>query len=184
MSKSLDIQIRITRKKLSPTSIQALQALDRYDLIVFTSKNARKCFSTELRERGICPPAQNKIIHVGPRADVLKHAIDTKRILFPRSAIAPFDIVRDMRKRGALVRVLPLYFTSVVPLSDIQHKTLLTGGYTRITFKSSSGVTGLLKQLRATERRQVLKIKVECIGQSTAKTAREAGFKRISIMRI
>lgn len=181
MKDPLEIQVSVRRLPLSPASVTAIRNLYRYDLIVFTSKNARKFFAQELRRRKVPFPRQSRIIQVGPRVDVLKFPIDNKHILFPRSAIAPFDIVLRMRARGATVRVIPLYTTHGVLLSRAKKELLVRGAVKRLYFKSPSGITGLLQQLRKKEKQTVLSIPALCIGETTAGAARAAGFKKVKI---
>jgi uroporphyrinogen-III synthase len=181
MKKLLEIRIKTTRIPLSHTSIQALRNLDRYDLIVFTSKNARKFFAQELTERHIALSRRIRIIQVGPRNDLLKFSLKDRWILFPRSALAPYDIVRHLRARDAVVRVIPLYTAHSIPLSRKHKESILRGEIGALYFKSPSGVTGLLRQFRKKERRIVQNIPVQCIGKTTATAARAAGFKRVSV---
>lgn len=177
----LEARITVHRLSLSPVSVRALYALSRYDLIVFTSKNARECFARALRERGISLPERARIVHVGPRMDLLAIPVRNTHILFPRSALAPFDIVRRLRARGATVRVLPLYTVSSVPLSLAQKRSLARGKVRQIRFRSPSGVFGFMRQLRKNERRGVCSIPARCIGKTTARAARAAGFKNVFI---
>ncbi|MDO8518008.1 MAG: uroporphyrinogen-III synthase [bacterium] len=181
MQKTLEIRVEVHRLPLSRASIVALRNLNRYDLVVCTSKNARKFFAVELKERRVQPAQRTTIIQVGPRRDLLKFPIDNMHILFPRSALAPYDIVRQLRARGAVVRVIPLYTTDSVPLSPPQKESLLRGEVARLAFKSPSGVHGLVGQLEKKEREVVFRIPAQCIGYTTARAAREAGFKKISI---
>lgn len=181
MSKTLEIQVAVRRLPLSRASIVALRNLNRYDLVVCTSKNARKFFMQALQECRVQLARHTPIVQVGPRRDLLQFPIDNARILFPRSAIAPYDIVRQIRARGATVRVIPLYTTDSVPISRPQKESLLRGEVARLAFKSPSGVQGLIRQLGRKEREVVCHIKAECIGTTTARAAREAGFKKISI---
>ncbi|TSC69069.1 MAG: uroporphyrinogen-III synthase/uroporphyrinogen-III C-methyltransferase [Parcubacteria group bacterium Gr01-1014_56] len=181
MQKTLEIQVRMKRLRLSRTSVRALHNLNRYDLIVFTSKNARAFFMSELEERHIAAPRRARMVTVGPRHELLRLSPLGKRILFPRSAIAPYDIVRSLRARGAVVRVIPLYTTLGTPLSRGEKEALLRGAITLLYFRSPSGITGLLGQLSKKEKLMVRKIPAQCIGPTTARAAREAGFNKVSI---
>ena len=173
--------IKTTRIPLSRASMQALRNLDRYSLIVFTSKHAKQCFAQALQEERIPLPRRIRVVQVGPRNDLLKLPLKHEHILFPRSAIAPYDIVRRLRARGAVVRPLPLYTTRGTALSDRHKRSLLSGAVGALYFKSPSGVTGLLGQFRKKEKKIIQAIPATCIGQTTAAAARAAGFKRISI---
>ncbi len=177
----LTVQIAVRRLPLSGASLKALRQASQYDYVVFTSKNARTIFTQELAERRIALPRHSRIIQVGPRADLLKAKLAGKRILFPRSAVAPHDIVRRLRSKGAVVRVVPLYTTNGVPLSCREHESLLSGRIKQFYFKSPSGVLGLLWQLRGHGRQVVLATPARCIGATTAAAARKAGFKKVFI---
>ena len=205
MSKTLEIRIRVTPKKLSRAASQVLEHIDRYDWILFTSKNTVLFFSTQIGKKKI--PQTVRIAAVGPEtAKALRdikypvHMVPKKftvnemikgignvkgsHILFPRSAIAPQDAIKILRALGTYVRVLPLYTTEAVQLSRTVKLALLQGVYTRLIFKSPSGVHGLIKQLNSKEKKIVCKIRVQCIGPTTAQAAKEAGFKNISIKRV
>lgn len=181
MHKTLHIGVETHALRLSRTSQGALRHHDRYDIIAFTSKNARRFFDDQLIRMGVALPTKNRVLHVGPREDVLKHAIDDKRILFPRSDIAPADILDKLRARGAVVRSVPLYTAIGKRLSSQVRKTLTAGAYDSLYFKSPSGVSGLLRQFRGKARQDILKLEAICIGDTTAAAARAGGFKKVSI---
>lgn len=181
MARTLKVQVEVCRVPLSRTSLNAIQNIDHFDFVVTTSKNARFFFRQLLRERRIKKP-HIPIISVGPRRDLLKFSIDNKRLLFPRSAIAPLDIVRKLRARGAIVCILPLYSTRGVPLSQRDKAALANGDISKLYFRSPSGVSGLLRQLRGKLRKKVLRLPAECIGETTAASARRAGFTRVSVV--
>lgn len=179
MSKTFEANIELERLPLTTAAALALQHVDRYDLVVFTSKNAKRFFDDILRERRIAPPSAARIRIVGPRNDLLKLAARDKRILFPRSSVAPFDIVRKLRARGASVRALALYTTRGAVLQKIEKEKLLRGDYAALYFKSPSGVQGFLRQFTPPQRRMLQLIPARCIGPTTAKAAREAGFAKV-----
>jgi uroporphyrinogen-III synthase len=202
MRSTLEIQVQVQPLPLSPTASRALTHLSDYDWILFTSKNAVTFFVDELRSRRISLPASVRVAAVGPetaralRAAGLRAAIVPKhptvsdmirrmgkvegaRILFPRSAIAPSDAIQALRKKGASVRVVPLYTTVAHTLSPRVKSDLLKGSYTRLSFKSPSGVEGLLRQLSRREKEIVLKFPAVCIGPTTRQAAQKAGFRRV-----
>jgi uroporphyrinogen-III synthase len=207
MSKTLEIRIRVTRQKLSRSASQALTHIGRYDWILFTSKNAVTFFAQEFRRRHSTLPLAARIAAVGPETaralrtagfpvhiipkrftvrDMLKAIGNVKglRILFPRSAIAPHAAIRALRRRGARVSVVPLYTATAMPLSHVVKRGLLAGSYAQLTFKSPSGVHGLLRQLNSREKQVVRKIPVQCIGPTTVRTARTAGFREVSLTEV
>jgi len=203
MSHTLEIRVRVTPRKLSRTGLRAIERIERYDWILFTSKNAAACFAREMRKRRLALSPTSRVAAVGPEtAAALRslgfpvHSMPARftvramvnsmksvnglRVLFPRSAIAPPDAIRILRKRGARVTVVPLYTTTVRPLAHTVKRALLAGSYTGLTFKSPSGVHGLMRQLRSKEKHMVRTIPAQCIGPTTKRVAREAGFKHIT----
>jgi uroporphyrinogen-III synthase len=184
MQKILEIRVKVKRIPLSYTSIQALRNIDRYHMVVFTSKNARKFLAQALRQYAAKSPLPSQIIQVGPRADLLKFSLNGKHIFFPRSAMAPHDIVKKMRRRGAVVRVVQLYTPSGITLSPTQKRSLLAGKIKNIYFSSPSGIDGLLRQVPRSRRKIIFAIHALCIGKTTAQAARAAGFKQVSIKKL
>jgi uroporphyrinogen-III synthase len=180
MKGELEVRVVVKRLPLSPTSVGALRHLERYDVIVFTSKYARAFFEQELQRRGISLP-RDRVIQVGPRNDLLKKALKGKRILFPRSALAPPEIIRKLRAMRSIVHVIPLYTAEGKPLSSVEKKRLQQGSIEQLYFKSPSGISGFLSQFRGRERTAVLSIPARCIGETTASAARKSGFKKVFI---
>ena len=184
MSATLQIKVKVLLLPLSRASIRAIHNLVRYEYVVFTSKNARKLFGQVLRELRLKPLRNYQIIQVGPRADILKFQLRGKRVLFPRSTLAPYDIVRKMRVRGTIVRTIYFYTAHGVQLSGAQRKSLIMGKVKKLYFKSPSGIDGLLRQFRGRERTIILAIPALCIGKTTAQAARRIGFKQVSVKNV
>ena len=207
MSKELQIQVRVSRLALSPTAARVLGRLDEYDWILFTSQNAVAFFMQELRQMNMRFPKGLRIAAVGPQTagaltllGVVVHVIPEqyevshmlrdlgdvagKRVLFPRSAIAPPFAVESLRARGASVRVLPLYTAKARVLSRTVKRAIREGHYTKLMFTSPSGVLGFMKQLNKKEKLIVREIAVCCIGPITAQAAQNAGFTVVSIKRV
>jgi uroporphyrinogen-III synthase len=178
MKGEFEVRVALERLPLSRSSAKALRHLERYDTLVFTSKNAEAFFKKELRRK---VPAHLRVIRVGPRNDLLKFDFKGTHILFPRSELAPSDIVRKLRRKGAVVRVVLLYVPKVAPLSRSQREQLSSGATEQLYFKSPSGIHGLLRQFRGVRRAAILSIRARCIGETTAAAARKAGFKRVFI---
>lgn len=184
MGQTLEIRVEFERLPLSRGAADSLGHLSRYDAIVFTSKNAERFFVQELRARGIARPKHILYIRVGPRADLLKLELKSKRILFPRSALAPHDIVKKLRARGVQVRTLTLYTSYGKKLSRTERKKIFSGAIEAFYFKSPSGISGLLRQLRPAEKEIVRMIPAICIGVTTASAARTSGWKKVSIKKV
>jgi uroporphyrinogen-III synthase len=184
MSATLEVKVTVRRLPLSRASVRALRDASHYDYVALTSKNARRLFIQTLRDLGAELPASSRIMRVGPRADLLKFPWRGKRVLFPRSALAPYDIVKRLRARGATVRPIALYTAHGVPLSPAQKKALLAGKIRQLYFRSPSGIDGFLRQFRGRDRKTVLSLPALCIGGTTAQAARKAGFGRVSIKNV
>lgn len=183
VGRALKIRVKLRRLALSRSAVEALRHGERYDFIAFTSKHARTFFREALQEYGIKTP-NTPVLVVGPRNNLLAFDIDNKRILFPRSAIAPADILKRLRKRGAIVRTIRLYTVQRVPLLPSLKKQLAQGEISEIQFRSPSGVVGFLRQLRGAVKKRALAIRAQCIGETTAQAARQAGFTQVTITNI
>jgi uroporphyrinogen-III synthase len=180
MARILEAKIEVIRLPLSKFAVSILHHLDRYDIIAFTSKHAHRFFYEALREHNI-PKPRVRVLRVGPREDLLRHDIDTKKILFPRSALAPSDILKKLRQHGATVRTIRLYTARGATLSPSAKRAFYQNTIDALRFKSPSGIYGILGQLRGVARKNALKLPALCIGSTTLAAARRAGFKRVSI---
>jgi len=206
MHRSFEMQITTKPLTLSATARRALKNANRYDWILFTSQHAVSYFIEALRKGRVVYPSAPHIAAVGPKtADALRalgftvrivpeqytsahliRALGTvrgMRILFPRSAVALYDAVRELRMHGARVQTIPLYTAQAARLSQAQKKRLVSGFYQKLLFKSPSGVTGFIRQFSVRERAHLCEITVQAIGQTTARAARKAGFKKVQIER-
>jgi uroporphyrinogen III methyltransferase/synthase len=201
--KTLTVEVRVVRKELSRAASRALDAVSEYDWVLFTSKNAVTFFVQEVRKRKIQVSNAVRIAAVGPEtaaalraagfsADVIPErftvrdmvkslgSLKGKRVLFPRSAVAPQEPIQILRAQGARVNVVPLYYPVAVTLSQSTRRELVDCGYSHLEFKSPSGITGFMRQLSAGEKAVVRTIPALCIGPTTAKAAKEAGFRHVS----
>lgn len=184
MHKVFEAKIKLRRLPLGARDIRALKNLKLFDALICTSKNAEIFFKQELRARKLNIPAHVKIIRVGPRKDLLKFNFKNKKILFPRSAKAPADIIKQLRARGAQVTALKLYEPLPVPLKSTERRALVSGDVKEIYFKSSSAIESVLGQLSAPEGRIIKSIAAVCIGTTTAAAARKAGFSKVKVKRL
>jgi uroporphyrinogen-III synthase len=176
--KTFEVSVEIVPLRLSPSAIRILKQADSYDRIVFTSKNAQEVFDQTLHKLRVAIDSK-KYIRVGPREDLLKLDLCGKRILFPRSALAPFDVIRKLRARGTVVQAVALYTARGTKLSQADKKALLAGKYDTLYFKSPSGIDGFLRQFSSRERSAIKNISTICIGPTTAQAAKKAGFRKI-----
>lgn len=185
---------------------RAIDSIDHYHWVVFTSVNGVVQFMRRLRARGrdarslagrrlccIGPRTAEELAKYGVNADVVpaeyqaegvlatlaESDLTRARILIPRAEVARELLPEELRARGAVVDVIPVYRT-VVPRESIE-------GWTRmlsdrqidvVTFTSSSTVRNFVELLggEAQTRLLVQSVAVACIGPITARTAREAGL--------
>jgi uroporphyrinogen III methyltransferase/synthase len=100
-----------------------------------------------------------------------------KRVLLPRSEIAPDEIIKRLTGLGAEVKQVSAYTVTLAKEGISKGKQLLLEGKMDIvTFTSSSTVRNLVSLLG--EDRYVLdKTKIACIGPVTADAAAELGLK-------
>lgn len=185
---------------------QAIDQLELYDWIIFTSANGVNFFWQRLRERGknIRLPPSLKVCAIGPAtarqlmgkkisvdympkkfiAEAIlkgfgKMEIRGKHILLARAKKARDVLPKGLRKMGAVVDVGEVYRT-VRPKGGSKKlkKLLAEGKIDVITFTSSSTVNHFGELLKKEDLKKRLKgIAIACIGPVTAKTAKEWGMK-------
>ena len=195
--------IRTTLKPLSVVSKRALTTIDTYDFLFFTSVQAVQYFCTVYRKKisqpfprvaavgpataKACRAAGMKVSFVPKQftvADLVQIVPDIqgKRILFPRSNIAPRDVIAIMRERGAYVKTIPLYSTTRVLIPRKRLETILNKRNDCITFMSNSSVQSFSAALRsAALKKRGYALPAVCIGPRTADGARKAGFTTVVV---
>lgn len=181
----------------------ALQALARYDWIVFTSKRAVAVFFDRLAEQHIMFPDTLKIAAVGPvtaaslqernvKVDIVpqefsaihlarsfKDDIAGKRVLFPRSARAVDTAAEELKRNGARVDVIEIYTIVFKPLSSEEYRVFKNGEIAYILFLSSSALHALVSTLGDDAFALLSPTTAICIGPQTASTAKEIPFQRV-----
>lgn len=187
----------------------AIQKLDGYDGLIFTSVNGVKFFMRRLKEKGkdirelkglklyaIGSKTEKAVNALGINVDVVpesfvaesliesmgKENIKGKKFLLPRASVAREILPDQLRAQGAEIDVAPAYQT-VRPQTDTGEliNRLKEGTVDAITFTSSSTVTHFMGLVGADLMPQLNKIAIACIGPVTAKTAEKAGLK-VNIM--
>lgn len=175
---------------------KALDKIEQYNWIVFTSQNAVQIFFKALSDRGSDTRslAQNKIAAIGPAsgqeieqygirpdlvpdefvAEALTQAmsdtgISGKRILLPCAAEARQTLKEGLEEAGASVDRIHIYDT-ITPEDITEERISQISGTDLITFTSSSTVRNFFKIIPKTDAR------LACIGPVTAKTVEELGF--------
>jgi uroporphyrinogen III methyltransferase/synthase len=184
----------------------ALDGLDTYQWIIFTSANAIKFFFERLRSRGmdIRSLRSNRICVVGPKtAEALEQyslkpdlipqefkaegvlaalggeEVKGSRFLIPRAKVARELIPEKLREKGAEVTVATAY-ENVRPATDVDRvrKLFEEKKIAAVTFTSSSTVHNFVEMLGQKEYKNLVSgVTVACIGPVTAKTAEEYGLK-------
>lgn len=183
----------------------ALERIERYDWIIFTSVNGVQAFRKRLAAlrkdlrllKGI------SLCAIGPRtaaevegwglqvdlvpsefkAEGVLQALDErgiagKRFLIPRAKEAREILPEEIQKKGGEVDVVPAY-QAVRPGHDpASLETLLRGKKVdMITFASASTLRNFMEILGSERRSWMADSAVACIGPITAETAREFGLK-------
>jgi len=183
----------------------ALQALPRYDWLIFTSANGVRKLLERMAARGLDKRslAAARFCAIGPAtaAELRRHSLrvdkmpdeyvaegvvrafaeeplDGKRILLPRARVARDILPQELRRRGAQVDVVEAYRTVTPPHSRERARGIFTRERpTWITFTSSSTVENLLRLLPPGQRDSYLQgIKVASIGPITSRTLRARGL--------
>ncbi len=185
---------------------KALDELEKFQWLIFTSANAVRFFFQRLREKGmdIRSLSRNKICVVGPKtaesleayslkADLIPVdfkaegvlealggvAVKGLRFLIPRAKQAREIIPEKLRERGAEVTVATAY-ENIRPASDVDRvkKLFQEGRIAAVTFTSSSTVNNFVEMMGKSEYKSLMNnVAVACIGPVTAKTAGEYGMK-------
>jgi uroporphyrinogen III methyltransferase/synthase len=185
---------------------QAIDRLNTYDWIVFTSANGVSFFWQRLSEKGkdrrfpsflkVCaigPATANPLRKKGIRVDYMpkefiaeailkgfeKMTVQGRRILLARVGTARDILPKGLRKMGAEVDIVEAYRT-VRPKGGGKRlrQLLIEGGIDVITFTSSSTVKHFAELLKREDLKKLLKgIAIACIGPVTSRTAKEWGMK-------
>ncbi len=181
----------------------AMDQLESYQWLIFTSANGVHFFFDRLRRKGrdvrdlkdikICcigPATASQIEARGIRVDLVPDEfiaegilksfasmdLQGQKILIPRAAQARDILPETLKKQGADVTVAATYRT----VNSGRKKEELTewidsGDVDVITFTSSSTVTNFV-EIMGTDYKLPSPIKIACIGPVTAATAKKAGF--------
>ncbi|MFN8439875.1 MAG: hydroxymethylbilane synthase [Caldilineaceae bacterium] len=182
----------------------AIQALEHYDWLVFTSVNGVEIFFQRAAEIGVQLPQQHKIAAVGEttaqalvqlgqqvdltpeqaNAEALAHAMGNlvgKRILLPQAAIAKRAFADSLEAAGAEVTILPIYQTLPLEMSDTMCAEL-EQGVDAIVVSSGSTARSLVQNAeKAGLRAQVEQSALICIGPVTAQAAQALGLRVAAI---
>jgi uroporphyrinogen III methyltransferase/synthase len=185
---------------------QALDRLDRYHWLIFTSVNGVGPFMARLRAKGrdaralaglrlccIGPRTAHEVEKYGLTADVIPSeyqaegviaslgaaGIKGQRVLIPRAAVAREILSEQLRVLGADVHVVTVYRT-ILPAGDTKRLKEQLGRQQIdvISFTSSSTVRNFVQlfQNRGELQKLANGVQIACIGPITAGTVREQGL--------
>jgi uroporphyrinogen III methyltransferase/synthase len=184
---------------------QAIEQLETYRWVIFTSANGVDAFF--LRLRALRQDARRlgaaKICAIGPataealekhsivpdavprefRAEGIieafaRHDLQGARILLPRAEVARDLLPRELEKRGATVDVVPAYRTVKATSDGEPLKQLFREQKIDVvTFTSSSTVTHFVELLQEEDLKALLEgVQVACIGPIAGETAERFGL--------
>ncbi len=185
---------------------QALDVIDSYDWIMFTSVNGVKFFIDHLKERGgdirdlkglkVCaigPKTAEAVENLGVRVDFTPKEyraesiieglgaenLKGKKVLIPRAKVAREVLPEEMKKLGAEVTIAEAYVT-IKPedKKDEVRKYFENGEIDAVTFTSSSTVTNFVDMWGGAEKAKELMngVTVASIGPITSDTAKKLGL--------
>jgi uroporphyrinogen III methyltransferase/synthase len=184
----------------------AIEGIEMFNWLIFTSANAVRFFMERLRSLNkdlrilkgvsICtvgPKTSEALESFGLRADLIPSEFKAEgvlaalggvtvrglKFLIPRAKVAREIIPDRLRELGAEVTVVTAY-ENIKPTSDVDRvrKLLEEKKIAAITFTSSSTVHNFVEILGQKEYKALLNgVAVACIGPVTAKTAEEYGMK-------
>jgi len=184
---------------------RAINTLESYDWIIFTSANAIRFFMERLRSLGrdvrqlkgvnICavgPRTAEALDHFSLRADLIPEEfkaegvlsalggadVKGRRFLIPRAKVAREIIPEKLRELGAEVTVATAY-ENVKPAGDVDRVKRLfeEKKIAALTFTSSSTVHNFVEMIGKKEYKSLIDgVVVACIGPVTAKTAGQFGM--------
>ena len=183
---------------------RAIEQLNQYDWLFFTSANGVQSFFERLRRLGRNSQALDhlKLVAIGPetagrlegegahvylvpakyQAEGILEGLDPAeirgcRILMPRAAKAREILPETLRQWGASVHVVQAYQTVLPQDYQFGLHELFKKQIDVITFTSSSTVENFLRLLEGEDPNRMLQgVIVACIGPITARTAFDSGL--------
>jgi uroporphyrinogen III methyltransferase/synthase len=175
---------------------RAMAQLDHYDWVIFTSVNGVRSFVAALDDirtlrakiAAIGPATRDAVEALHLRVDCMPaeyvaesllealagDAIQGKRVLLPRAAVARDVVPAELAKRGAIIDVVEAYRTEAPANLAARTKEVLARKPHWITFTSSSTVKNFVAAAGADA---LAGIKIASIGPITSATAREFGLR-------
>jgi len=185
---------------------RAIDEIETFDWIIFTSVNGVQSFFSRLRghQKDIRRLHAARLCAIGPktmkmlesygllvdyvpgeyRAEQIVEGLKDRmqageRVLLPRADIARQVLPEALRQMGARVTEVPAYKTVMAEVDAAPVRSMLLNSEIQvITFTSSSTVQNFVKRLASPDMDALLRgVAVACIGPVTADTARSLGVK-------
>ncbi len=182
---------------------RAIQNLNTYDWLIFTSANGVRFFFERLKKKRENLPSSLKVCAIGPATakELNKREIQIdyipkefiaeaildgfkemqvkgKKILLARAEKARDILPNGLKEMGAEVEVVEVYRTIKPKGGAKRLKLLLKEKIDAIAFTSSSTVDHFVDLLKGVDHKKALKgVAIACIGPITADTARKRGMK-------
>ena len=183
---------------------KAIEKINSYDWVIFTSVNGVRFFAQRLKEKGVnmAALAGKKICAIGPRtqkelekmglsvhfrpseyraegvAEGLRaQGIQGKSILLPRAREARRILPETLREAGALVDEVEVYRTVKPAKGKKSLAAILKRGIDVVVFTSSSTVRNFMELL--SDKTALNGVKVATIGPVTGETARDYGLEPV-----
>ncbi len=185
---------------------QAIESINDYEWLVFTSVNGVKFFFDTLYEMEkdvrilghlkfacIGPVTKERLKDYGIISDILPETyraesvvdafsdmdISGRKVLLPRAKVARTILPEELTKMGALVDEVTAYETKLNTDGQQELITLLENNeIDAVTFTSSSTVSNFMSQLESTDAKKLLKdVTIASIGPITSETAEDLGIK-------
>lgn len=184
----------------------ALRHFHAYGWILFTSRNAVQIVLDEISRLGLSIPPAVKVGAVGPRtaADLaasgvtvdcvpsdasavslaralIAQGVGGTSVLLPAGDRARTELPEALRDAGANVDVVTVYRTSVgVAASPAEVEQLRAGEIDVVALASPSAFAGLVSLL-GDDVSPLRRVRLVCIGPTTASAVREAGFEPAAV---
>lgn len=197
--------IKIEKPKSFEKIDEALEAIEKYKWIIFTSVNGVAAFFERMKKlnKDIRSLLNAKLVAIGPatakvledkgliieyvpeeyRAEGIIEGLKDQikkgeHILLPRADIAREILIEELKKLGAVVDNIPIYCT-VIPKKDQEKliSILKDDHVDMITFTSSSTVKNFIEILGENNKELLADKKIAVIGPITEETAKDLTLK-------
>jgi uroporphyrinogen III methyltransferase / synthase len=187
--------------------LAAIDRLEEYGWVVFTSVNGVRYFFQGLKEKGrdARALANCRVAAIGPATaqeletrgilpdfvpeqyvaesvveGLLRLGVKGEKVLIPRAKVAREVLPEELARAGAEVTVLPVYETGLDESGTDEIMEQLRGGEVHLlTFTSSSTVENFFQLISPESLKPFLgkPLRIACIGPVTAKTLSTYGFR-------